>query len=32
MLRPDAWPARATRRCRQLQAQLPPELDESRPN
>jgi len=32
MLRPDAWPGRATRLCRQLLAQLPPELEESRPN
>jgi hypothetical protein len=31
MLRPDAWPARETRHCRQLLAQLPPRLEESRP-
>jgi hypothetical protein len=29
--RPDAWPARATRRCRQVRAQLPPRLEQSRP-
>lgn len=31
MLRSDAWPARATRHCRQLLAQLPPRLEQSRP-
>ena len=32
MLRPDAWPARATRHCRQLLAQSPTSLEQSRPN
>lgn len=31
MLRPDAWPARAKRHCRQLLAQLPTRLEEFRP-